>query len=124
MKTYIVIIDECELIKISLIKMLPEYANLIMFYDNLEDALKALGDIKELRRYIFIVDLEVTANEGVKELTKRVPQKYYSIIILTSMPVDYVENILHEEGIARIFVKPFNVKELCETITKLYKQDQ
>lgn len=123
-KNYIIIVDECELIKVSLVKMLPEYADFILFFNNLKDALDTLSNIKELKRYIFIVDLEVATNDGVKELIKGLPNNYISIILLTSMPVDYVKNIIHEKEIAKIFVKPFNVKQLCETILMLANQDQ
>ncbi len=119
MASSIVIIDDCELIKLSLLKILPHYANSVEFYDNLSAALKVLRAVKEQKRYIFIVDLELVTHNGIQELIGIMPQGCYDIILLTSMPLAHVENEKDEKGVVKIFSKPFNVQELTETIIHL-----
>lgn len=119
MNSDIVIVDECELIKISLMKMLNRYEGRIWFYYKLTDALKALKADKKQKRYIFILDLEVVTYNGIKQLISTLPKDYCKIILLTSMPIPYVEKTVNKECISKIFTKPFNVKELSEVVLQL-----
>jgi DNA-binding NtrC family response regulator len=119
MTSSIVIIDDCELIKFSLLKILPDYSGAIRFYCNLSDALKELKIVREREKYIFILDLELVTHNGISELIGIMPQGYCDIILLTSMPLAHVEKEMDDKRIVKIFTKPFNVQELTETIIDL-----
>ncbi len=69
MTSSIIIIDDCELIKVSLLKILPDYSGSIQYYNNLLDVLKELKKVNELKKHIFIPDLELVTCNGVRELT-------------------------------------------------------
>lgn len=121
MTSSIIIIDDCELIKVSLLKILPDYSGSIQYYNNLLDVLKELKKVNELKKHIFIPDLELVTCNGVRELTRTMPQNYYDIILLTSMPLSHTEKEVDGIKIAKIFTKPFNFRELSETIVNLDK---
>jgi DNA-binding NtrC family response regulator len=119
MNTDIVIVDECELIKVSLEKVLKGYRGNIWFYYTLEDALNAFKVSKKQKSYIFLLDLEVVTYNGLQQLMSVIPKDQCKIILLTSMPITYVEKAINRECISGIFAKPFNVKELAETVHHL-----
>ncbi len=119
MTSSIVIIDDCELIKFSLLKILPDYSGSIQFYYNFSDALKELKIVRERKKYIFILDLELVTHNGISELISIMPQGCCDIILLTSMPIAHVEKEMYDKRIVKIFTKPFNVKELTQTIIDL-----
>ena len=119
MRRNIVIIDDCELIKLSLLKTLPDYAHAFQFYDNLSDALKELKGGQSPQKYIFILDLEIVTHNGILEITGTMAKDCCDIIVLTSMPLAHVEKEIVGMNIVKIFTKPFNVKELTEAILLL-----
>ncbi len=119
MRRNIVIIDDCELIKLSLLKTLPDYAPAFQFYDNLSAALKELKGAQSPQKYIFILDLEIVTHNGIREIMETMAKDCCDIIVLTSMPLAHVEKETGGMNIVKIFTKPFNVKELTETILHL-----
>ncbi|MCL4467343.1 MAG: hypothetical protein M1591_00220 [Deltaproteobacteria bacterium] len=119
MRRNIVIIDDCELIKLSLLKTLPDYAPAFQFYDNLSAALKELKEVKSQQKYIFILDLEIVTHNGIREITETMAKDCCDIIVLTSMPLAHVEKETGGMNIVKIFTKPFNVRELTEAILHL-----
>lgn len=119
MKRNIVIIDDCELIKLSLLKTLPDYAPAFQFYDNLPAALKDVKGTQGQQKYIFILDLEIVTHDGIREITETIPKDCCDIIVLTSMPLPHVEKETGGMDIVKIFTKPFNVRELTEAILLL-----
>ena len=119
MRRNIVIIDDCELIKLSLLKTLPDYAPAFQFYDNLSAALKELKEGKSQQQYIFILDLEIVTHNGIREITETMAKDCCDIIVLTSMPLAHVEKETGGMNIVKIFTKPFNVRELTEAILHL-----
>ena len=119
MRRNIVIIDDCELIKLSLLKTLPDYASAFQFYDNLSAALKELRQAQSKQKYIFVLDLEIVTQDGIREITGILPKDCCDIIVLTSMPLAHVEKETGVMTIGKIFTKPFNVRELTEEILRL-----
>ena len=119
MRRNIVIIDDCELIKLSLLKTLPDYAPAFQFYDNLSAALKELKGGQSTQKYIFILDLEIVTHDGIREITGTIAKDCCDIIVLTSMPLAHVEKETGGMNIVKIFTKPFNVRELTEAILLL-----
>ena len=119
MRRNIVIIDDCELIKLSLLKTLPDYAPAFQFYDNLSAALKELRQAQSKQKYIFVLDLEIVTQDGIREITGILPRDYCDIIVLTSMPLAHVEIETGGVTVGKIFTKPFNVRELTEEILRL-----
>ncbi len=118
MNNIIVVIDDCELLKWSLMKILPHYADTIQYYDNLLDALQALNQAKDTR-YILIVDLEIATLSGINTLIKKLAVDRYNLILLTSMLSAYNEQDIHCQGVVKIFTKPFNINELTDLILTL-----
>lgn len=114
----IIVIDDCELIKLSLSKILPDSAGSVKYYDNLPDALKALKLDKGTEKYFFVADLELVGPNGVDELIRLTPDNRSHLVLLTSMPYAYVEKEAKRPGVLKLFTKPFNLIELSDIITQ------
>lgn len=119
MSNTIVVVDDCELLKWSLMKVLPHYADIIQYYDNISDAQEAAAKLEDSGVYIYIIDLEVASLSGIETLMCTMPQNRCHVILLTSVLSEYSEADIKKRGVLKIFTKPFNVSELANLILKL-----
>ncbi len=122
MKRDIVIIDDCELVNLSCMKLLSGYSSSVRSYASLQDALKDLKTAQEPRPCIFILDLEVVTPEGVRELVATGAQDADDVILMTSLPLVYAEKEIGAMRIVRIFTKPFNIRELTDLVSALNRE--
>jgi FixJ family two-component response regulator len=112
----VIVVDDCELIKMSLSKILPHSEDTVQFYDNLSDVLQMLKQIKGMERLFFVVDLELVGPNGVDELISLMPKDHSHLVLLTSLPYTYVEKEAKRPEILKLFTKPFNLNELADII--------
>ncbi len=122
MKKDIVIIDDCELINLSFMKLLPDSSSPVRSYASLQDALKNLQGAAKRRPCIFILDLEVVTPEGVRKLMSTAAPDTYDVILMTSLPLSHVEKEIGTMKVAKIFTKPFNIRELTDLVITLNRE--
>ncbi|MCL4479429.1 MAG: hypothetical protein M1381_10075 [Deltaproteobacteria bacterium] len=114
-----IVIDDCELLKISLSKVLSCYMDEFYFYTNVSDALNKLKHVRGNDQYLFLVDLETVTSEGMDAIIRAMPKPFSEIILLTSLPPTYVSKDASKPEVLRLFTKPFIMNEL-ERYIKTY----
>ncbi len=123
MEGLINIIDDCELIWLSLSKILPDYRDSFRFYNDIKEALKMMDAMKDVKNQLIIVDMELASVDGIQKLMSMMPHHDYHIILLTSLPLSFIEKQISKLDITRIFTKPFNISELANLIKVLHRKD-